>query len=352
MKKIIIILIINVAMIPFILNFNNELSPLSILLQIFLSPLLIIYYLFCWIAFLGLPIYSGMNGFTIFLNRTLKFFSPILFKIHAPPLPELGVFIYSLCLIFLLYFISIKHKEIYKYFSLIFISVSAIYFLPIKESIHPSVSFINVGQGDSCLIQMKNTTVMIDTGGNKYRDIAKESLIPYLKKNRIYDIDLLITTHNDFDHSGAKDSLIDNFRVKRYVTDYQKFPLTIGHLTLTNYNIYPDLWKEENDFSLVVGFTIKDYQFLIMGDAPKKIEEKIIKDNPNLRCDVLKIGHHGSNTSSSERFISTLKPKIGIISCGKDNPYGHPHKSVLAILNKYHIEIRRTDLEGTIKFTF
>ena len=350
-KRGLIILIINIAMIPFILNFNYELSPLSIIFQLLLSPLLVVYYLFSLISFIGIPIYPVMNGFTWFLNKTLSFLSPLLFKINAPPLPPIGVFIYSILFIAVLYFMSIKNKDIYKWLTLGFFVISTMYFLPIKERIYSSISFINVGQGDSCLIQSGNTTVMIDTGGNKYTDLAKESLIPYLKKNRIYDIDLLITTHDDFDHSGAASSLTHNFKVKRYVKDYQNFPINVGNLTLTNYNVYPSLWSEENDASLVIGFTIKDYEFLIMGDAPKKIEEKIIKDNPNLKCDVLKVGHHGSNTSSSETFIKAVSPKVAIISCGKDNKYGHPHKIVLSILNKYKVKIKRTDLEGTIKFS-
>ena len=89
-----------------------------------------------------------------------------------------------------------------------------------------------------------------------------------------------------------------------------------------------------------------------MGDAPKEIEYKIINDKKDLTVDYLKVGHHGSNTSTSEEFIKHIKPKEAIISCGEKNRYKFPHEDVLNVLNKYNIKIRRTDLEGTIVYKF
>ena len=87
-----------------------------------------------------------------------------------------------------------------------------------------------------------------------------------------------------------------------------------------------------------------------MGDAPSWVEKKIIKDNKAIPCDILKVGHHGSDTSSSEEFIDYINPKTAIVSCGKNNKFGHPSKSVVSTLNKKGIQIRRTDLEGTIVY--
>ena len=231
-------------------------------------------------------------------------------------------------------------------------SAMCIYLLPIRPLIVTSISFINVGQGDSCLIHQGTTSILIDTGGSVYKDIAKDCLIPYFKKMQIYDIDLLITTHNDYDHMGAVSSLINNFPVKEYVTDYKSFPLTIDNITITNYNHYESMWKEENDTSLVLSFSVKNTNFVITGDAPIKIERQIMKDNKEIKCDILKVGHHGSKTSSSDEFISYLNPKEAVISCGVNNKYGHPNQEVLSILNRHKIKIRRTDLEGTIKYSF
>ena len=232
---------------------------------------------------------------------------------------------------------------------LILISIS-FNFLPVTNIISSEVSFINVGQGDSCLIRKGTTTVMIDTGGLSYKDIAKETLIPFLRKKRIYNIDLLIITHDDFDHNGGVSSLISNFRVKKYVTDYQQFPIRVNGMTFTNYNSYIQSDSEDNNNSLVIGFKLHKKNYLVMGDAPKEVEEKIINDNPSIKCDILKVGHHGSNTSTSEKFVSYLKPKEAVISCGYKNIYGHPHKSVIDILNQYKVKIRRTDKEGTINY--
>lgn len=343
--------IIALAFVPFTITYHHEISVLSILFQIILSPLLLLYDIFALFSFIGLPIYELLNGYTSFLNSLLNFVKPLFIKIYVPDIGIPFKVIYEAIYLITFYFISIGLRDIYKYLLIVSISFLSVFLIPTK-SFFSSVSFINVGQGDSCLIHDKGVTIMIDTGGLTYSDIAKDCLIPYLKNEQIYKIDLLITTHDDFDHSGGKDSLINNFRVDNYIKSYEYFPLQIGDMTLYNYNTYKDLWKEENDESLVIGFNIKGYEFLITGDAPKKIENKIVEDYPNIRCDYLKVGHHGSNTSSSETFINKLKPKEAIISCGMNNKYGHPHKEVISILNKNKVKIRRTDLEGTIKYSF
>ena len=95
-----------------------------------------------------------------------------------------------------------------------------------------------------------------------------------------------------------------------------------------------------------------DTRVLIMGDAPKVVEKAIIKDHPELRTDILKVGHHGSNTSTDESFVKSVKPKTAIISCGKNNKYGHPHKDVINVLKRNNVEIRRTDESGTIVYKY
>lgn len=225
-----------------------------------------------------------------------------------------------------------------------------LYFLPIKNMISSEVSFINVGQGDCCFIRHQNISVFIDTGGLKYTDLAKESLIPYLKKKRVYDIDLVITTHDDFDHNGALSSLITNFKVKQIMTNLSFHSVSYGNIKFVNYNNHIKKGGEDNEMSLVIGFRLGNKDYLVTGDASKEIESNIMKEYQKIPCDILKVGHHGSKTSTSEAFIKWLKPKVGIISCGKNNKYGHPHQEVLAILKRNNVQIRRTDLEGTINY--
>ena len=113
-----------------------------------------------------------------------------------------------------------------------------------------------------------------------------------------------------------------------------------------NLNVYES--DDENSSSLVLYLSLLGKNFLFMGDAPKEIEKQIIQDHPDLRADILKIGHHGSKTSTAEEFLDVIQPQEAIVSCGKKNGYGHPHASVLSLLSSRNIKIRRTDEEGTI----
>ena len=349
-KKLFTTLLILISFIPFSLTFYQEISPLSVVFQLVLTPIFLIYYFLSLLSFIGIPIYSSINGYGSFIATLLHGLSKVDFKIYGLEMNNLAITLFEVIYFTCVYYLSSKFKPMVKIAVSIFCLLNLYYFIPFQNLIVDEVSFINVGQGDATLIRRNSTAILIDTGGSTYQDIATECLIPYFKKQRIYDIDLLITTHDDFDHMGAASSLIEHFTVKSYIKDYQKFPITIGGITLKNYNVYPELWQEENDSSLVIGFKTKKYHYLVMGDAPKKIENKIMEDNKSISCDILKVGHHGSKTSSGDSFIKYLSPKVGIISCGKKNKYGHPNSEVITTLNKYKVRIRRTDLEGTITY--
>ena len=351
-KAILVPLVVAISFVPFSINYYHEISPLSFVVQLAFTPVLMFYAILTLISFIGIPIYPLLNGFTWLLNNILSFIKPIFIKIYVPNGGVVLKVIYEFIYLMVLYFLSIRLIDIYKWLISFSLTATSLFVAPIRPTLKSFVSFINVGQGDSCLIHSKNTNIMIDTGGLTYKDIAKESLIPYLKSEQIYQIDLLITTHNDFDHMGGVNSLVNNFKVLNYRTNYEYFPIDIGNLTLYNYKTYRDMWKEENDYSLFIGFEMNGYHFLITGDAPKKIERRIIKDYPDLKCDYLKVGHHGSKTSTSDEFINYIRPKEAIVSCGYKNKYGHPHQEVINTLKKYDVKIRRTDLEGTIKYSF
>ncbi len=349
-QKLLISGLILIEFIPFALAFYNEVSIFSIIYHIILSPFFVLYYFLSLLSITHIPIYSFINGYGDFLSKGISFFSKINITIYGIEMSNLTILLFEVFFFIFVYYLSIRFKPMIYASSALLLTLNLFYFIPLNCLFNDQVFFINVGQGDATLIRRKDVAILIDTGGQKSIDVATECLIPFFKKHQIYDIDLLLTTHEDFDHSGAVNSLIENFTVKRYEKDYKSFPISIGGFKLTNYNVYPDLWNEENDRSLVIGFNTKEYHYLIMGDAPKKIENRIMKDNVSIPCDILKVGHHGSNTSSSDAFIKYLSPKVGVISCGKKNKYGHPHSEVVAILNKYKVRIRRTDLEGTITY--
>ena len=349
-KKVLIAGLILLSFVPFSISYYHEVAVFAPIFQVLLTPFFVILYFLGLLAFIHIPIYGAVNSYSGFMNQVFNAFGKVNLTIYGMEMNSGLILIFEFMFIGLIYYVSIIHKPMVKWAAIPLAIFMMVAFIPIKNLFVDQVSFINVGQGDATLVRRNNTAVLIDTGGSNYKDIAREVLMPYFKKNRIYNIDLLITTHDDFDHSGAVDSLIKNFTVKRYVKNYEKFPVTVGDITFKNYNIYPELWSAENDESLVIGFKTNNYNYLIMGDAPIKVEKKIMKDNTYIPCDILKVGHHGSKTSTSDAFIKYLRPKVGIISCGKNNIYGHPHSQVIAILQSNHVKIRRTDKEGTITY--
>lgn len=233
------------------------------------------------------------------------------------------------------------------------------------------ITLLDVGQGDSTLLELNNKNILIDTGGivNSKTSLVLNKTIPYLKSLGIKKIDYTILTHGDFDHMGEAINLVNNFKVEKVVfncgphNDLEKdlikvldkkrikYYSCIKELNIDKNKLYFLQTKEydnENDNSNVIYTELNGYKFMFMGDA-SIITEKEIMNKYNLSdIDVLKVGHHGSKTSSSIEFIDEINPKYGVISVGKNNRYGHPNKEVLDNLN--NSKIYRTDLDGSIMF--
>lgn len=245
-----------------------------------------------------------------------------------------------------------------------------------------SIYYLDVGQGDSSLIVTKNLkeTILIDTGGKvtyekdswqkqkKIYSIAEKSLIPFFRSIGINKIKYLILTHGDFDHMGEGVNLINNFKVENVILNCGEFnTLEINLLKLLkekNIKYYSCInsiktsdftlnflntkkYNNENDNSSVIYFDYNSYKFLFMADASKKVEENILNKYYLDKVDFLKVGHHGSNTSTSEKFVSKISPKYSVISVGKNNRYGHPKIEVLNSLKSSNIY--RTDIDGSIE---
>ena len=200
-------------------------------------------------------------------------------------------------------------------------------------------------------------------------NIAQNKLIPYFKSLGIKKLNYLILTHGDYDHIGEAIDLVENFKVEKVifnceefneleqelieVLDKKKIPYysCIKELNIDTNKLYFLNTKDygnENDNSSVIYTELDYYKFLFMGDAGVEVEEDLIEKYNLNDIDVLKVGHHGSNTSSSKIFINNIKPKYAIISVGKNNRYGHPKSSVLDTLS--NSKIYRTDLDGSIMF--
>ena len=340
---------IRVFLLPMGLSSGGAIHVLGIPFLFVLLPLSVVTLALGWVSFfIHVPFVPVFNGLASAIDGTLSFFDAIDLAIPLPAMAVGTVAVFYFVLAFVLFCLEIRAKRIAFGVSAAAIGLYVVSLAPIVPALTQSVSFVNVGQGDCTLIQHGMNAVMVDTGGQIGFDMATESLIPYLRKRRIYRLDAVIATHQDYDHMGAVESLRSHFPVGAYLTKREEFPYRVGEIALTNYNVYDG--DGENDSSLVLGLSLLGRSWLIMGDAPAWVERKIVEDHPSLDCDVLKVGHHGSNTSTCDEFLDAVTPSVAVISCGKKNKYGHPTKQVLSRLRARKIAIRRTDEEGTIEY--
>ena len=343
-------LIIYLFFLPFEINYYNKIVILSLPLQIFSTPLFLLIGVTSLLCFFYVPIYKVNSFFIFLLEKYVTFIKPLSIGPYFPHLNDWLILIYYGLYFFYLYYLSHYFVPLTRTFLIAQVTVLLLLAVPIENAITKEVNFINVGQGDCTLVRDHHKVALIDVGGLTYKDIANDVLIPYLKKKRIYKIDMVFITHYDYDHYGALEELQKTYKVNQIYDYYSSYPVSMGDITFTNYNYY---WKEnaeENDKSLVIGFNLCDKDYLIMGDAPTYVEKEIMKHVSSVPCDILRVGHHGSSTSTCEDWVKYTSPEVAIISVGKGNRFGHPDKQVLNVLNKYKITIRRTDLEGTIVY--
>lgn len=205
---------------------------------------------------------------------------------------------------------------------------------------------IDVDQGDCFLISLdgRKENYLIDTGGLDYMDVATSRIIPFLNGLGITHLDAVFVSHSDFDHCGALESLKEHFKVKNVIETFDTFKTS--RITIQNLNV--PIHDNPNDNSQVLYTTIKGITFLLMGDASIEVENDLMKQYPHLTCDVLKIGHHGSHTSTSDAFLSHVNPKYALISCGLYNRFRHPSKRVMEALQAYGVEVLRSDYMGDV----
>lgn len=335
---------------PFTISFYNSFNILSFIIGIIFLPIFKLNFIILLFVFLGYY-HSSLESFIKF---QLDFFNHIqvdALDVYVPSFNQFFIVLYFVIFLLLIYFLEVSNKKAFKLVSYSLITSIVIYSLPIENYLFNQISFLNVGQGDCTFIRYFGETYLIDTGGLTYKDLAKDVLINYFKINRIYQIDYVIITHSDFDHNGALSSLIENFKVSKVFT-YNNFNNYYdGNLEIKDLNLFREISMDENDKSIVPYFKINNVNYLLMGDASILIEEKII-NNYSIDVDILKVGHHGSSTSSSKKFLDFCSPETAIISCGRNNYYGHPSDIVIQRLKSKNIDIRRTDLEGTITYKY
>lgn len=345
---------------------NFEINLVSVFINLVFVPLIsLVVYPFSLFVFLFTcfnPLFSILLNITNLLNSFCTKFSII---INIPKMPVLFIGLYFLFLLLG------KYKKKYLLFILVVVFVVKIH--PFLNSNY-EIYFLDVGQGDSAILISPHLkeVIMIDTGGkityqkDKWKNKSKtynlsDNAIKFLKSKGITKMDYLILSHGDADHAGEALNIIRQIKVKNVVLNHgtinnleNKIKM-IAHLTneyKLNYfnikNINDSDYNDENANSIINYITFDKYSLLFMGDAGIKQEKDLLNKYNIKNIDILKIGHHGSKTSSSKEFIKCINPKYGIISVGKNNKYGHPHKEVIDNLKGYNIY--RTDENGSIVF--
>ncbi len=314
------------------------------------------------LTFIISKFYSILNITTNLLESLSLLFNKFKIIIYFPRINLIFVFIY---LSILMLYIKFKKK-----ICLYLIIVLLIFFKirPYMDN-NTYIYYIDVGQGDSILVVTPhlNKTILIDTGGmvsfnkNYKSNIVKNKTIPFFRRIGINKVDYLFLTHGDYDHAGEANELLSNFCVKKVFINKgninniekkinNKEVLTLKNFVIDNIKVNSlnnNVFNNENDDSTVLLFNIYDYKFLFMGDASIKTEEYLLNNYILPNVDILKVGHHGSYTSTSTDFINVIKPKYSVISVGENNMYKHPNKSVLDILD--NTKLFRTDVDGTIE---
>ena len=351
--------------IPINIYYFYQVNILSIILNVLYVPLVTtIIFPLTLISFIFPQISCILNVFVKIMESTSLFISnhPIGIVIFPKPNTILIIIYYILIMLFL------YNKKNILIFLLMIFHKNSIYF---DNSIE--ITILDVGQGDSAIIRFPNnySNILIDTGGNQSSnfDLIKNNTIPYLKSKGVSTINYLVLTHGDYDHMGEAINLVNNFKVEKVIFNcgpyndlekelinvldkkHIKYYSCIKQLNIDKNKLYFLQTKEydnENDNSNVIYTELNGYKFMFMGDASTTTEKEIL-DKYNLSdVDVLKVGHHGSKTSSSREFINEVNPNYSIISVGKNNRYGHPNKEVLD--NLKNSKIYRTDEDGSIMF--
>ncbi len=242
---------------------------------------------------------------------------------------------------------------------------------PVREEVGQeglTVHYIDVGQGDSTLLEFEGFLMLIDAG-----NWNSTEAVDYLKQQEIKDIDIVVGTHPDADHIGQLAQVIGEFNVGEvwmsgntsssntftnvlqaieasgsdYVEPRSGDVFDVGSLQIEV--LYPNkITGAANEESVSMKMTYGDVRFIFTGDAGVKQEQEMVDSGTDLDAEILHLGHHGSNTSTSPSFLSAVTPEVAIYSAGADNSYGHPHAEVIAAVENAGAEVYGTDVNGTI----
>ncbi|MGG1689688.1 DNA internalization-related competence protein ComEC/Rec2 [Heyndrickxia ginsengihumi] len=386
-----------IAAIPIMIYHFYEFSLIAFISNLFfvpfysyiMLPFSILSYVASYVLFPVFPLCSNMLFHTIVLAEAIAKWMDTSWSVLLIGRPPIAILLLiSITILFLL--ISIEKRRSFLKSMLPLACLLVLIIVANHYSLFGKIIFIDVGQGDSILIKLpwNRGTYLIDTGGelsfkkeqwqqqtNPF-EVGKDVLVPFLKSQGIGTIDKLILTHSDEDHIGGAEAIISSLHIKEIDISPRSWEKTlmkeiIAEAQMKHIPVFEmmsgDHWQnkagsfvyvspfddhyEGNNDSLVLYANVGGKKWLFTGDLEKEGEETLIRAF-HFHVDILKVGHHGSKTSTSEAFLNQLSPSIAVISVGKHNRFGHPNKEVIERLKAHHIVIYRTDEQGAITYRF
>ncbi len=387
----------NIFVIPVLICLFKEFSVMSVVATVLINPILAPMLsgglLFCILSFINSAIAMPAGGFIYLCAKIMigaaKFFAGFTFsKVSVGEITLVFIFIYAISVLILYFSIVEKNKLIR---TILLCSLASVLVIILCHSGIKTktcqVSFINVGQGDCTLINAPgDCDILIDAGGKDDDFSVAENVVrPYLLKNGARDIEYAIASHGHTDHINGLIGLMDIMKIDNLLVAEGFGKTDSGRMLLekaaeknipVTYLVRGDILKindelklsvimpdrkilkytteaTENDSSLLLKLTYGDTSFLFTGDMPKEAEDYAAKFyGAELKADVLKVSHHGSDTSSSEKFLEAVEPIYAFIPVGENNMYNHPSQTVIDRLNKMDITYYRADVHKDVTFYF
>jgi competence protein ComEC len=372
---------------PFLWGFLYKLSLISILTNLIMVPIIeiiVVLGFFTTIIGIAIPIITTpmMTGMEIVLRGMILFIK----KMAAISWAEIPLGAPSIIVIILIYgllWICLSSLSPSKKKKLISSGIALLLGGWLWSSLQPAqlvITILDVGQGDATLIECPNgKTILIDSGSGLYPDAGRNIIGPYLAYRGINRIDVVVITHYDFDHYGGLKSLseiveisqiIDNGNLEKHEKIKSWIPtikdikpihqfdtlqidpsVKITCLSPFSKRSHPRSHHNKNNRSVTLLIQYKDIDILLPGDLEALGEKFLVQNHSPIDIEVLKLGHHGSKTSTTADFLKWSTPEIGIISAGRNNRYGHPHPTVMSRCRNNNMTLYRTDQQGAITLT-